>query len=68
MSDDAELRARIEAQVAARRAGAAPAKGAPPREPDDPDEPAGAEPPVPRGLAPTRAWTRTPSTPPPAEP
>ena len=72
MTDDAELRARIEAQVAARRAGSSPAKGerADTEQPDEPDAATGERPSGgrlrgPSGLAPTRPWSRTTSPPPP---
>ena len=57
MSDDAELRARIEAQVAARRAEASASRS----DRDAPDEPddSGAPARGPRALAPNRPWARS---------
>ncbi|HZC70827.1 MAG TPA: hypothetical protein VE442_09045, partial [Jatrophihabitans sp.] len=63
MTDDAELRARIEAQVAARRAGSpASENGHPALEDVDGDEPRPplAPPGAPRSLTPTRPWARGP--------
>src|SRR5919197_5445899 len=66
VSDDAELRARIEAQVAARRAGSPSSENGHPTadEPDTDDSSsattlAGG----PRSLTPTRPWTRAPRPP-----
>jgi signal peptidase I len=67
VTDDAELRARIEAQVAARRAGGVPSKPDPGEAEAEPADPSPGTVHAPASLTPTRPWARR-SAPAPAAP